>query len=136
MNIVDIYLAYANAFEETYEDNNWQRLAVYFSDDAEYDGAVGRDAVLEKLENAVNSMDKLMDSRTLNFQPPTSEGNLVRVEWDIRYTKLDCPDLAIAGREDATFEGNRIRILHDEISASNQEIIVKWMTENGAKLQG
>ena len=79
MNIQDRYLEYADAFEKTYIDNDWARLTDYFTDDAIYDSgdgtpAEGRSAVLAKLEGAVDGLDRLMDSQTLDFKPPSAEG--------------------------------------------------------------
>ena len=33
MSIVDIYLAYAAAFEETFVDDDWSRLERFFAED-------------------------------------------------------------------------------------------------------
>tara|TARA_B110001469_G_C9502074_1_gene250652 strand:+ start:373 stop:531 length:159 start_codon:yes stop_codon:yes gene_type:complete len=50
MTNLERFQAYADAFEETYSDDNWQRLEEFFTADAVYapgDGteAVGRDQV-------------------------------------------------------------------------------------------
>ncbi len=38
MSIEDRYQAYAQAFEESYDDNDWSRIAQYFTEDAVYEG--------------------------------------------------------------------------------------------------
>jgi hypothetical protein len=139
MNIQDRYLEYADAFEKTYIDNDWSRLTEYFTDDAIYDSgdgtpAEGRSAVLAKLEAAVDGLDRLMDSRTLDFNPPSTEGNTVSIEWTVRYTKAGVPDLKIGGLEFARFEGDRIAHLWDELEPGAVEIIGEWMTVHGDKL--
>ncbi|MEJ2088255.1 MAG: hypothetical protein P8Y69_07240, partial [Gammaproteobacteria bacterium] len=61
MGIVDRYLAYADAFEQSYEDDDWSRIEQYFTEDAVYDGdppAEGRAAVLAKLKGGVDTFDR------------------------------------------------------------------------------
>ena len=36
MSIVDRYQAYADAFEESFEDDSWSRLEEFFTEDAVY----------------------------------------------------------------------------------------------------
>ena len=53
MGILERYQAYADAFEQSYEDDDWSRIEQYFTEDAVYEGepdARGRDAVLAKLK--------------------------------------------------------------------------------------
>ena len=137
MSILDRYLAYAADFEESYEDDNWSRIAQYFSDDAVYAGdpeARGNAAVLDKLKNAVDDFDHRMDSRTLAFKEPQVDGDTVRVEWEVTYTKSDCPDLRISGLETAVFDGDRIALLRDDIAPEAEAAMGAWMTEHGSFL--
>jgi hypothetical protein len=141
MNIQDRFLAYADAFELSYEDNDWSRLAQYFTEHASYDSgddtpASGRDAVLAKLEGAVDGMDRKMDSRKVEFQPPTTRGDTVVVEWTASYTRAGVPDLAINGTEYARFEGDRIAELRDEFAPGTMEMLGAWFSEHGHALGG
>ena len=77
-----------------------------------------------------------MDSRTPDFQTPTVDGNTLTMKWQVTYTKADCPDLIISGREIAVFEGDRIARLRDEFDPAAQSTMGDWMAANGAKLQG
>ena len=70
MSNLERFQAYANAFEETYADDNWQRLDEFFTADAVYasgDGteAVGRDQVVARLRDGVNGLDRRFTSRGL-----------------------------------------------------------------------
>ena len=38
MSIKDRYQAYADAFEESYVDDDWSRMEQYFTEDAVYEG--------------------------------------------------------------------------------------------------
>ena len=91
MAILERYLAYADAFEESYADDDWSRLEQYFTPGAIYQGdppAHGRDAVLAKLKTGVDNFDRRMDSRTPDFARPTVVGNELRMKWSVAYTCL------------------------------------------------
>jgi SnoaL-like domain len=138
MSIVDRYLAYADAFEESFLDDDWSRLAPYFTADAVYDGdpaARGRDAVLAKLKNAVDGFDRRMDRRAPDFAKPTAQGDTVTMKWTVTYTKKGLPDLVISGVETARFQGDRIAHLHDDFDPEAQKAMGEWMTKHGAALQ-
>lgn len=137
MGIADRYQAYADAFEQSYDDDDWSRIEQYFTDDAVYEGdpdAEGRDAVLAKLKAGVNAFDRRMDSRTPDFQTPSVDGNTLTMKWTVTYTKSGAPDLVIKGVETAIFEGDRIARLRDTFDPEAQKSMEKWMGEHGAKL--
>lgn len=139
MSIADRYRAYADAFEQSYDDDDWSRIGQYFTEDAVYEGepdARGRDAVLGKLKTGVDSFDRRMDSRTPDFQTPTTQGDTLTMKWKVTYTKAGCPDLVISGVEIAEFEGDRIKLLRDEFDPGAQKAMGEWMEAHGAKLQG
>lgn len=140
MSILDRYQAYADAFEVSFEDDDWSRIEPYFTEDAVYEGdpedAQGRDAVLAKLKGGVDGFDRNMDSRTPDFNPPTVDGDTLRMEWSVRYAKSGAPDLVISGVETAKFEGDRIARLRDDIDPEAQKAMGEWMAAHGALLQG
>jgi len=66
MTPIDTFRAYFEAFEETYLDNNWDRIAPYFASDITYKNAEGetlkgRTAALEYLKTSVDSLDRRFD---------------------------------------------------------------------------
>jgi hypothetical protein len=141
MSIQDRFLEYVDAFEVSYQDDDWSRLAQYFTAEASYDSgdgntANGREALLEKLEAAVNGLDRAMDSRTVSFQPPTTDADTVVVDWAARYTKAGLPDVEILGREYARFEGDCIAQLWDELDPASVEALVAWLEAHGEALAG
>ena len=140
MSITDRYQAYVDAFEATYEDDEWSRIEGYFTENAVYEAgpedAVGRDAVMAKLKGSINGMDRQMDSRTPNFQAPEVDGNTLKMSWQVTYTKAGCPDLVISGSETAVFDGDRISSLRDEFDPSAEAALGQWMTAHGDKLTG
>jgi hypothetical protein len=139
MSILDRYRAYADAFEESYVDDDWSRVAPFFAEQAVYEGdpdARGRDAVLAKLKNGVDSFDRRMDSRTPDFQTPSVTGDTLTMKWKVTYTKGGLPDLVISGVETAVFEGDQIAQLRDTFDPEAQKALEQWMAEHGAALQG
>ena len=139
MSIQDRYQAYADAFEESYVDDDWSRIEQYFTENAVYDGdpdARGRDAVLAKLRGGVDGFDRKMDKRTPDFQTPSVEGNTLEMKWTVSYQKAGAPDLVISGVETAVFEGDRIARLRDDFDPEAQKAMGEWMAKHGAKLQG
>jgi hypothetical protein len=139
MGIEDRYQAYADAFEQSYEDDDWTRIEQYFTEGAVYHGepedAIGRDAVLAKLKGGVDGFDRRMDSRTPDFQTPSISGDTLTMKWSVSYTKGGAPDLVISGVETAVFEGERIASLRDDFDPEAQKAMGEWMAEHGAKLQ-
>jgi ketosteroid isomerase-like protein len=138
MSILDRYQAYADAFEETFEDDDWSRIAPYFTEDAVYEGdpdARGRDAVLAKLKGGVDAFDRRMDSRTPDFDTPSVSGDTLTMKWRVTYTKAGAPDLVISGSETAVFRGDRIAVLRDSFDPDAQKAMGEWMAAHGAKLQ-
>jgi hypothetical protein len=140
MNILDRYKAYADAFEESYVDDDWSRIEPFFTESAVYAGepedARGREAVLAKLRNGVEHFDRRMDSRSPDFQTPTVEGDTLTMKWTVTYTKSGLPNLAISGVETAVFEGDRIALLRDTFDPDAQKRLEQWMAKHGAALQG
>lgn len=139
MSIAERYGQYAEAFEESYIDDDWSRIGQYFTQDAVYEGepeARGRQAVVDKLQGAVNGFDRLMDSRTPGFQDPTVDGDTLTMNWTVSYTKAGLPDLVIKGRETAVFEGDCIASLRDDFDPSAEEAMGAWMAAHGESLQG
>ncbi len=138
MGIADRYQAYAEAFEESYLDDDWSRIEAYFTPDAVYEGdpdAQGRDAVIAKLKGGVDGFDRKMDKRIPDFQPPTVDGNTLVMKWTVTYPKAGAPNLVISGVETAVFEGDRIARLRDDFDPAAQKAMGEWMAEHAAKLE-
>lgn len=140
MTILEKFQTYADAFEETYADDNWQRLERYFTVDAVYapgDGseAVGRDQVLARLRDGINGLDRRFDARALSAAPPSSEGNTVSLSWQLTLSIAGAPDLTATGVEHATFTDGAISRLEDVFDEGVPEALGAWMAAHGASLE-
>jgi hypothetical protein len=138
VGILERFLAYADDFEKTYVDDDWARLAQYFTEDAVYEGdppGRGRDGVLAKLRGGVDDLDRRMDRRILDFEPPQVTGNAVSVRFKVIYQKAGAPDLLITGVEVAEFDRERIARMRDVLDADALARFGTWMAEHGRALQ-
>lgn len=137
MSIQEIFLAYADDFERSYESNDWSILARYFTENASYDSgdgqpiAQGRDAVLEKFERAVDGLDRKMGQREIIPGALSTEGDTVVLNWTARYTTEGLPVLSIDGIEYARFEGERMVELRDVIDEQSLATVGEWMAAHG-----
>ena len=137
MSIQEIFLAYADDFERSYESNDWSILARYFAENASYDSgdgqpiAQGRDAVLEKFERAVDGLDRKMGQREIIPGALSTEGDTVVLNWTARYTTEGLPVLSIDGTEYARFEGERMVELRDVIDEQSLATVGEWMAAHG-----
>lgn len=140
MSIEDRFQAYAADFELSYADDDWSRLAQYFTADASYDpglgsdAAAGRDAVLQKFQDSVNGLDRAIGQRDVKLQSVSTDGDTVVAEWTARYIKTGLPALEINGIEFARFDGDAIVELRDEISAESLAVFGSWMEAHGSAL--
>jgi hypothetical protein len=136
MSNLERFEAYADAFEETYADDNWQRLEAYFTADAVYapgDGteAAGRDQVLGRLRDGLNGLDRRFDARALTATPPSSEGETVSLSWQLTLSKAGAPDLTATGVEHATYADGAISRLEDIFDEGVAESVGEWMAAHG-----
>jgi hypothetical protein len=142
MSMEERFLAYAADFEVSYEDNDWSRLAQYFTEAASYDAgdgspvARGRDAVLQKFQDAVDGLDRRMGSREVIPGQLSTEGDTVVLLWTARYSTEGLPVLEFEGTEYARFEGDQMAELRDVIGEQGHADLADWMTAHGDALGG
>ena len=125
MELAKRFLEYAGAFEKTFEDDDWARLEPFFTEDAVYTSTggpplggrwEGRRRILDQLRESVNQLDRRFDvRRTELIGAPEVGENTFEMGWRATYEKASCPDLVFDGRERATYDGDRIRLLEDEV---------------------
>lgn len=144
MSLIDRFNAYAEAFEQTYADDDWSRLEQFFAEDAVYETSApfeakieGRAAVLDHLKNSINGFDRRFESRVLDvLEGPSERDGAVQITWAGTYAISGAPEVRMGGKETATYDGDRIKILHDEFDADTGTIIGAWLQEHGGKLPG
>ncbi|MBW2229366.1 MAG: nuclear transport factor 2 family protein [Deltaproteobacteria bacterium] len=145
MNLVTRFQEYADAFEETYEDDDWSRLEPYFTEAAIYEiladppfasRTEGREKVFAALKQSVDSTDRRFDTRGLDIlEGPDLRDGDVWMRWRVRYEREGTPGLVIDGTSNAHFEGDRIALLSDSFDPDSQQGILTFLGEYGAKLK-
>lgn len=144
MNKTERFAQYAEDFEKTYADDDWSRLRQHFTDDAVYETvgdeafagrAEGLDALLDRLQSAVNGFDRKFATRNLELKGDLEERpDSVFLSWEATYTVPDAPALTLAGTEEAVFDGDRIKHLKDTFRPEIGAAVAAWMEKHGTKL--
>ena len=140
MSNEQLFHAYAEAFEETLKDDNWQRLAPYLAKglryrNAEADDLEGREAALRYLESSVNGLDRRFDQRRFVGNPTiVSRDDQVEMRFTVCYEKAGCEPLKLSGTEVATIRNGCIEAMHDEFDHPSQLRFAEWMDKHGAAL--
>ncbi|HEY5680803.1 MAG TPA: nuclear transport factor 2 family protein [Pseudomonadales bacterium] len=133
MSNLPTFGAYAAAFEESLQDDDWTRLEQYFSEDASYrpgDGteAIGREAVLQALQASVNQLERKCDSRDPVGEPELSEsGDTITLKFTVKYTKEGLPDLMLSGYETVQFSDGRILKMEDVLDDASA--MLEWTSK-------
>ncbi len=127
------FAEYAAAFEETLEDDNWQRLEKYFTENASYlpgDGTegVGREAALAAMKNSVDLLERKTDGREIVGDPGVSEdGDRITLTYTIRYTKAGLGEFTLVGKELIDYENGLIQRMEDIFD--NADALVAWRSD-------
>ncbi|MEM7364430.1 MAG: nuclear transport factor 2 family protein [Pseudomonadota bacterium] len=132
MNNTEIFEAYFDAFEAAYQDDQWDRLLHFFTDDMVYNNVEGeslkgRTAAIDYLEASVNASDRKFDSRGLDDVDIVGDGDTVTMAFTVRYQIAGAPDLVISGRETATFRDGRIEQMDDIFHDASLTQFGAWM---------
>ncbi|NIP37736.1 MAG: nuclear transport factor 2 family protein [Candidatus Dadabacteria bacterium] len=144
MEIIDTFESFAEDFEATLEDDNWDRLKKYFAEDATYlnvgspdPKSEGRDAILAFFKADVANNDRKFDTRSLTaLTPPKVEGNRLTRHWRCTYTLAGTPDLVLEGEARYVFERELIKEIEQELTADSMQKYSEWMRKYGDKLEG
>lgn len=143
-SLLERFAAQARDFELTFVDDDWRRMAAYFTDDAVYETVgeggerfEGRSAVLAALKRAVTSFDRRCDSRLLSTTDgPRQLSSEVHRSWSCKFTLAGAPDLVIYGEERAVYRDGLIVILQETLNKSSREQLTTWVAAHGDKLSG
>ena len=144
-----VFADYATAFEQTYADDDWSRLAPYFSEDATYEVQggpmacliTGRDAIFAGLKKSLDGMDRRCSERRIELTEgpqvsPVERRQEVRIGWVVTYRYGDAPEVALSGRSAFTIADGMIVAMRDEYDDHELEGVGAWMQQYGAGLDG
>jgi hypothetical protein len=143
MTHLETFMSYAAAFEQTYVDDDWQRLAPFFTDDAVYlvTGLPsryelrGRDNIFRGIKRSLDGFDRKCDGRAIvPTAPPTEVDGVITLHGLARYQRAGAPDLELRATITAELDAGRICRLHDHFTLDPAAIA--WLTQHAAGLDG
>ena len=143
MDLAARFREYADAFERSYADREWARLASYFAADAIYEcvtpeilafRVVGRAAILERFASVSDAFDRRFDSRTLHIDELHTDGDRVAVRGAVVYTLRDAPPVRLPFTEIAEYRSGEIIRLEDGASPADIAALADWMARYGQRL--
>jgi len=144
MDDIQRFLAYAQDFERTYEDDDWERLKQYFADDAVYEvknspvacRLEGRDAILRGIRKSINGFDRHFDVRRIEVRTaPELLDDGLAVGWAGTYELEGVPSVTITARTEARYDGDLIAYMADVYDAPSTETM-QWFMAYGRKFDG
>ncbi len=146
---LQLFLDYASAFEETFRDDDWSRLAALFSPDASYEirggplacAMQGREAIFKGLKKSLDGFDRRSDERVLSITDgphvrTVVGGREVSIDWLVNYSFGDSPVLDLPGRTAVTIAGDQIVAMRDEYDEAALGPVADWLQQYGAGLDG
>ena len=144
-----VFTDYAAAFEQTYIDDDWSRLAQYFAEYASYEVCggplaceiTGREAIFAGLRKSINGLDRRCSDRRLDLiDAPgvvaTDEGHEVSVGWRVTFQYKDAPEMVLPGRSVFNIANGVIVAMRDEYKDAELEEVGTWLQQYGEGLDG
>jgi hypothetical protein len=146
---VQVFTDYAAAFEKTFVDDDWSRLAPFFDENARYEvlggpmacEIVGRDAILRGLKKSIDGLDRRFDERSIEISDGphvtrVTDGEEVSIGWLVTYRRGDAPKIGIPGRSVFTVVNGRIAAMRDEYDEAAMAPVGAWLQQYGGDLDG
>ena len=146
---IQVFMDYAAAFEETYVDDDWSRLAPFFAEDASYEvrggplacKIAGREAIFAGLKKSIDGLDRRCSDRKIDITHgpeviSTDEGHELNIGWHVSYQYGDAPRAGFSGRSVVNIADGVIVALRDEYRDEEMETFGAWMLEHGEGLDG
>ena len=144
--MVERFQQYAEDFERSQVDGDWNRLRKHFTEGVVHERHVGElynfrdegiDRVIERFEEAVENIDQRFDRRILVPTGPVAEsGNQVQMPWVCLFLVEGAPACVDEGVEIATFQGDRISRLEGQYLDEVVERIALWGARYGHLVPG
>ncbi len=143
MTPTEIFFSYAGEFEKSYSDNDWSRVYPFFHDDATYQIVGGRYectlhgpvAMFSGMQKSLDGMDRRFDSRELAAESDfIEEGDELRVDWRVTYTKAGLPPFVLPGSSTLTVRDGKIASLSDTFRGDAERELDDWVKQTGFEI--
>jgi hypothetical protein len=146
---LQVFMDYAAAFEQTYLDDDWSRLARFFPEDATYEvrggplacKITGREDVFAGLKKSLDGLDRRCADRQIELTDgpdivDTADGAELSIGWNVVYQYKDAPKVTLPGRSVFTIGNGVIVAMRDEYDDSEMGPVDAWMLKYGEGLDG
>lgn len=139
MSTLQVLFAYATAFEQTYDDDDWSRVESFFAPDAVYEvrnsalacRLEGRGAVLAGIKRSLDGFDRRLPKRALEVvDGPHEDGDAVTMGWTATYRVSGSAPLVLRGRSTARCRDGLIVELIDEYPDGMDAEVGVWLAEH------
>lgn len=139
MTALQQFIAYATAFEQTYDDDDWSRIEPFFAPDAVYEvqGSVlgcrleGRPAILAGLKKSLDGFDRRFAKRTLDVvDGPHEQGDTVTIGWTATYAVPGATSLLLRGRSTVSVRDGKVVRLVDAYPDGMDEEVAGWLARH------
>ena len=141
---VERFGAYAGAFEQAFESDDWSVVEPFFHEDATYtvgvpaihDGTLeGRDAILAFFPHVLDGLDRRFATRAITLlEGPEMRDGAVWLRGRVDYTAPRAPDFGFELEEIARFDGDRIVHLEDRYSEATLAEMDAYLAAHGEAL--
>jgi hypothetical protein len=137
------FIEYAQAFEETFDDDDWSRLERFFAPGATYDvrnvsfgcHLVGRDAIFRGMKRSLDGFDRQLPKRAIAVtEPPSEDGERMTVGWSATYEKPGTPPFVLRGRSTVRYHDGVIAELVDEYPDGMDQEARDWLQKHAPGL--
>lgn len=142
MNSLKVYALYYWAFEDAYDNDIWDDVITYFTDDAIYESPMvgevkGKENIMSIFQASLNRFDrKFSVKRTIEEikEEKIVEENYLKIPGIVTYGNEDCPDLIVTMTEEVWFKNGLIEKIVDDIPFSERIKIQAYMEKYKSKL--
>jgi steroid delta-isomerase-like uncharacterized protein len=137
--------AYALAFEQTFADDDWNRLVPHFAPTAEREvlgggvlayHSVGREEVLADLRRNVGAMDRRFDLRVPEvLAGPAEREGAVWMDWRLTFRRAGIPDLIVEGSHGTWHHDGVITRIEERVSDEVGARVEAFLTAHDGALR-
>jgi len=143
MNIKDRYEAYFEAFEVTFDNDDWAPIEQFFAEDAIYEAprggqVAGRAAIMAQFKESLDAFDRTFPvKRVIEVHKDDVElsEDHIRVPGTIHYELPGEEPLAFDMIEEAWYRDGQITRLVDTIPPAEAEKMANYLARHANKLQ-
>jgi len=137
--------AYAMAFEKTFADDDWGRLAPHLAPDVEHEvlgggplawHTVGRDELIADQKRNVEDMDRRFDLRIPEIVAgPDERDGVVWMDWRLTLRRAGIPDLVVEGNHGTWHRDGLITRIEEHVSDAVGARVEAFLAKHDAALR-